>query len=323
MSLFDNQIGFAEESTYGTRVVPTRFLEFDAESMKRRIERRTSSAMRKGVRVQRSDRQSAVQKGGGGEARFELANKGFGMLLKHAVGKAPALSQPAAGPDPTVWDQTFTLGDAAGLSLTTQVGRPKNDGTVQAFDYLGCKVPEWSIEQELDAYAKLSLSLDAREEKTDQSLAAASYPSAQTLFDDGMFTVTVNAVAFDSKRASLQASMGLLLERFFLGGGLKKQPIAGEKAPISGALMGEFENLTAYNLFVAGTIVPIVYKWEGATISNDKKFTLQITMPACRIDGETPETQQGILDAPTPFTVLYDGTAEPITILYRSTDTAV
>jgi hypothetical protein len=31
----DNQIGYVDEVTYGTRVVPTRFLEFNNESIER------------------------------------------------------------------------------------------------------------------------------------------------------------------------------------------------------------------------------------------------------------------------------------------------
>lgn len=323
--VYDNQIGYVDEVTWGTRVVPTRFLEFNSEAIKRRLAVRASSGLRKSNMVQRSDRQSVASKGANGPVQHDIAFTGYGLLLKHLFGAAPTISQPSAGPDPTVYEHLYKLGDGVGLGLTTQVGRPGSDGTVRPYDFLGCKVTDGGVSQGLDAYAALDLNLDAQTEQTNQTLATASYPAGQVLLDDSMLKVTVNGSAFDTKQSGWRIDRALNLERYFQRQStLKKEPKGMGLKPITGSLAGEFEDLTTYAMFTAGTIVPIVFQWLGATISSTYKYEFTITMAACRLDGPQPATgHAGILDADTPFTVLNDGTNEPITALLRTTDTAV
>jgi hypothetical protein len=135
--------------------------------------------------------------------------------------------------------------------------------------------------------------------------------------------VTVNGSAFFSKSMSLKIDRLLALDRFFQRTStLKKEPLANALAGITGDLMGEFEDLTTFNLFKAGTIVPIVFTWTGPVIAAAITYGLVITLPACRLDGPKPVTKgPGILDADTPFTVLYNGAAEPITLKLTTTDT--
>jgi hypothetical protein len=324
VSQLDNQIGYVDEVTYGTRVVPTRFLEFNSESLQRAQNNRASVGLRKGQKVARSDRQSQAMKGASGSVEHDLAFQGFGLLLKHLMGKAAVLSQPSVGTAPTAWKQLFTLGDGAGFALTTQVGRPGSAGTVHPWDYLGCKVASGSISQSLDDYARLALNLDAQNEKTDQTLATASYPATQTLLHDGMLTVTVNGTGFSSMDSSFTIDRQLNLSRYFQRSStLKKEPLTQNLAVASGSLKGEFEDLTTAGLFQNGTIVAIVFDWVGAIIGGAVTYELKITLPACRLDGPKPATSgPGILDADTPFTVLYDGTNEPVTVEYVGTDTA-
>jgi hypothetical protein len=328
VSLWDNQIGYVDESTYGTRVVPTRFLEFDNEAVVRNQINREGAGLRAGKRVQRVDHQSQANKGAGGKVAHELRHKGFGLLLKHCVGKAAVLSQPSAGPDPTVWDQVFTLGDSAGLSMTAQIGRPETvDRVVKPFDYVGVKVADWTISQDLDAYTMLEMTLDAMDEITSQTLATASYPAFGTIppFNDGGCSVLVNSLAYLPSKLSLTCNNGIKTDRYSLRADTRKrEPLAGNAlATLTGTMSGEFEAMTNYAAFVAGTIVPIVLKWEGPIISNAFKYTFQITLANCRIDGETPQTGGlAVPDQNVPFTVLDDGATAPISILYRSTDVA-
>lgn len=323
--LFDNQIGYAEETVYGTRVVPTRFLEFNSESLQRNQTNRASAGLRKGTLVQRSDRQSQAMKGAAGSVSHDLAFTGLGMLLKHLFGKAPAIAQPDAVNSPTVYEHTYTLDDGAGLSLTCQIGRPGVDATVHPFDYLGTKVTQGSIQQAIDAYAQLNLDLDAQDEQTDQSLVAASYPATQKLLHDGLFSITVDGAAFEPRDSSLQIVRGLALDRFFLRAStLKKEPLQTTLAALTGNLEGEFDGLTTYTKFATGEIVPIVFSWVGDVIEDALTEELTITMAACRLEGPKPSTGgPGILAAPTPFTILNNGTDAPISALLRTTDEAV
>lgn len=326
MTQLDNQIGYAEETVYGTRVVPVRFLEFNNESIARDQINRASAGLRKANKAARSDRQSQALKGAKGAVQHDLAWQGFSMLFKHLFGKSPALSQPSVGTAPTAWKHTHTLGDGVGLSLTTQVGRPGVTGPViQPFDYLGTKLDSGTIGQGLDGYATLDLTLDAQSEDNTQALATAAYPATQGLIDDSMLTVSVNATGFFSKQSSVTIDRVLDVGRFGQRANTKKkEPVPSDQPKLTGSLDGEFEDMTTFNLYKAGTIVPIVFDWVGAIIGGAITYELKITLPACRLEGPQPTTKgPGILDAATPFTVLYDGATEPITLELTTTDTAI
>lgn len=331
MAIFSNQLGYAEEVDYGTRVAPSRFLDFNSESLKRNQERRESGGIRAGSIVRRADAQAVVPKGGNGDIEHELANKGFGLLFKHMLRATPVITSPDSTNAPTVRDMTFILG-TEDLSLTTQIGRVLADGSgVQPFDYLGCVVEEWEIAQELDAYAMLTLTLDAREEDLAQSLAAASYVDPIARFIDGDdsadnlgLAITVAATAFEPRTASISGNNGLKLDRYALRrSSLKKVPLNAEFVGLTGEMEGEFDSMAIYDLFVSGELVPIVYDWKGPEIGTTGFFYgLTITMPSCQFEGETPETSgPGILDQTTPFVIFDDGASEPITVRYRTTDT--
>jgi len=311
----DNQAGFAEETVYGTRVAPTRFLEFVSEGISRQENFRASAGLRKGYKVQRSANQSAVNKGANGPITLDLGLNGFSMILKHLFGKAPVIT--GVGP----YVHTFTLGDGVGLSLTTQIGKPGSvvPIVVQPHDFYGCKITDGTISQALDQYAQLQLGVDANQDVTNQTLATASYPAAQELLHDGQLAITVNGAAFNPRSASFKIDRNLNLSRYFTRSStLKKEPLWQGPSPVTGSLEGEFEDWTTYGLFTANTILPIVFTWTGTTGS------LAVTMPACRLEGPKPVTaKSGILDAPTPFTVLDNGAAEPITAVYTTTDAAI
>lgn len=318
MSQLDNQLGVADETVYGTRVVPTLFVDFLSESLARQQTNRVSAGLRKGQKVQRADHQSQANKGASGGLQQDLQGEGVAKFLKHLFGKAPVIA--GAAPANTM---TYTLGDGVGLSMSLQVGRPGVGGAVKAFDYSGVKVVSGTISQGIDAYALLDLNLDAQNEVDTQTLVAAPvYPTTQHPFHDGLLSVTVNGTPFFSKSSSVTVDRQLAVDRFGQRAStLKKEPIPNGLAAVSGSLMGEFEDTTTYDLFVAGTIVPIVLDWVGPVLGA-ANWEFKVTLPACRLDGPKPVTKgPGILDADTPFTVLYDGSTEPITAVLTTSDT--
>ncbi len=314
------QLGIAEESTYGTPVTVTRFYEFISESLQLEIERIESQALRSGTRVQRSDRWSSGQKSVGGDVEMELANKSFGLWLKHTLGGV-VTSQPDAGGNPTVFDHTFTPGDLP-TSLTVQVGRTDVGGTTRAFTYHGCRVASWKIEAAVGEIAKITATLLGEDEDTATGLASASYPSSLSLMTFVNGSLTLAGSAHDVKAFSLEGENGLADDRYFLGSQLRKQPLEAEMREITGELETEFQDLTAYNRFVNGTEAALVLLFEGATISGAFKFATQITANI-RTDGETPTVGGAeIIEQPLQFKCLGNTSASALTVLYRTTDSS-
>lgn len=324
----DAQIGFAEESVYGTRVVPARFLEFNEESVQLNKERIESQGLRAGRKVTRHWIDN--KKGAGGAVSLEVMTKGYGLIFKHMMG-ATAMTTPVGGT--LTRDHTATLGQLDGKSLTCQIGRPPvGAGAADApFDYLGCKVSEWELSNDVDGLLMLSLTFDAQDEKTDQSLAVASYASGITplSFLGGKLQMGPYGGALgdiDVTNFSVSGNNGLKTDRYYIRQNpLKKEPLeATERRTYEGNFTADFESLTAYNYFANGAEAQLQATWQGPLIEGSLYYQVQVTMPRVRVEGETPNVGgPDTVSQPIGFKVLDDpaGAASPITIVYRTTDT--
>lgn len=318
-----SQFGFVEESTYGTAVTVTRFLEIQKESIKNDVGKWFSRGT-KDV-VLRSSRTRTYSKGANGDIEFEVMNKGFGKLFKQCFGVG-AVAQVGST---TEYTHTFTPDIAAGkagIMATMQVGRPSVDGTVQPFTYKGCKITEFEITSELDGPLMLKITVDAQSETTGTALASASYPTdpASFIFIDG--ALTVDTVAAYIKSIKLNCKWSLDTERRFLGAiTTKKQPIANGEFEVTGELGMEFEGLTEYAKFVAGTPSALVLTWSFGTITGaSNPYKIVITIPVVEYTGETPTVESSeVLMQNLPFKALYNGTDAIVTLEYSTSDTAL
>lgn len=311
------QLGFVDETVYGTPVTVTRFYEFRDESIKLNIDRIESQALRSGTRVQRSDRWAAGKKSVGGGVTFELANKSFGLLFKHFFGGVTS-AQPNVGPDPTVWKHTFTPGDFP-VALTGQVGRTDVSGTTRAFTYHGLKVTDWELACGVGDIASIKTNFVGEDEDTSTGLAAASYPASLSLLTFVNGTLTIAGGAANVKSVSLKGTNGLAQDRYFLGNQLRSQPLENAMRVYDGKFEAEFESLANYNRFVNGTEAQIVLLFQGVTISGIYKYEARITANV-RFDGETPVVGgPQIVPLSLPYKVVDDGTTS-IKLEYTTTD---
>lgn len=317
----DGQFGYAAESAYGTYVAPDHFVEVVSESLKLGINRIESAGIRAGSRVQRSDRWAANKKGVTGAVGFEVASKGFGLLLKHCFG-ALATSTPVGGTLSKKY--SATLADTTGLALTLQVGRPDTGGTVRAFSYPGVKILSSEFKNAVDGILELTVDVDGQDEDTGQTLGVASYPSSSELLQFGGGSVSIGGTQVATVHdISVKTAIALNAARYGIRSStLKKEPIPNGLVAISGTITAEFEDLTAYDRYVNGTTAAIVADWLGLTALESTIFPeLKITMPVCRFDGETPNLNgRDLLMQTLPFVALYDGSQEPITVDYVTLD---
>lgn len=317
----DAQFCIAAESTPGTFAAPSRALEFNDESIALTVERIDSSARRRGKRVRRTNRTVRNRKGAGGTSTHEVTTSGFGLMFEHALG-ASVTDQPDAGEAPTVYRHTATIGPLTGKALTVQVGRPDNTGTVRPFSYVGAKVASWELSCEVDGVLTLTPTWDAVDEDTEQTLVTAVYPAGDEVFDFTLASITLGGAALDTRSFSLSVDNALALERYFIrNSSLKREQLeAGERA-ISGSLEVEFDGFTIYDLFRVGEPVPLVATFMGSTIEGGLANMVRVTLPAVQVDGETPDVaDDGILDQSVPFTVLDNGTDEPVKVEYQTAD---
>lgn len=312
------------QSAYGVYETPDRFLEFVSESLAHTIEPIEGTALRTGNRVLRADRWAQGRVAVEGDIEYEVLSKGFGLWFKHMLG---TVNTSTPGGATLTRDHEFTLGDLYGKSLTVQVGRPGVDGTVYPFSYSGIKVASWEISNEVDGVVMLTVSLDGQREDLDQSLAVASFPADDSLFYWIGGEITIGGSTFCVTSATVSGDNGLAVERYFICGGngqYKKEPVHNALAELTGSLEAEFTNPTAYERFVNGETVAVTLNWEGPEIENGFNYGLTIELPEVRFDGETPSVGgPDVLTQTLSFKVLNDGSSEPITLTYRTTDLSV
>lgn len=325
-----SQIGFAAESVYGTYVAPTRFLEFNSEGLIFNRETIQSAGIRKGSTVQRTGRWAVNKKGGGGPVTFEMATKGFGLILKHAMGNV-AITTPGTPAGALARIHTHTLGDLDDLSLTIQKGLPDVEtGTVRAFSFLGCTVTEWTLSVDVDGLLMFNPTFDAQDMSTAQSLATASFATADKLFSYQQVAVTISAGGEEPTAVSINAGHGMNTARYFIrSNALKKRPVIAARRTLGGTMTFEFEDMVQVNRFLnaaPGAEVALEITATGDEIdvgfpANSNQ--VKVTVPAARFDGEVPVVGgPDILTVTAPFEILDNGSAQPLTVIYQTSDTA-
>lgn len=269
------QIGFKSETTWGTAVtVDTFHPGLTSENIKQEIARIESQGIRAGRRVAHTWKAGA--KTISGDINLELFNQPLATLLTHLFGTVNT-----TGTDP--YTHTATPGSLTGKSLTVQVGRPDTSGTVRAFTYDGVKFTSWELACSVGDIAALTLSVSAESETTATALATASYPSDATpfVFTEGSLSIAGSAVATVSSM-SLACAMNLAADRHRIGAATVLEQLEAGMRDFTGTIGTDFESLTAYERFTAGTEAALVMAFDNGTDS------LTITCNV-RFDGETPE----------------------------------
>ena len=303
------QIGIGVESTVGTAATPTRFYEFNDESIAMTIERIESEGLRTGNRVLRSDRYASGQKAIEGSFSMDMTADNTAILFKHALGAVATAGS---------YVHTCTMSDPFGLGLTIEVGRPGNDGTVRAFTYAGCKINTLDLSVSVGELLSAEFGVIGTTAETIGTVTAASYASSLELLHFAGAAITVAGTAYPCKDFSLSVNNGLTGDRFVLGSQVAQQPIASSLAEVTGSLTAEFVDATAYNRVLNATHAAVV-----ATFTDSTGDSITVTVPVARFDGDTPSVGgPDILDQTLNFKGLFNGTDSPVTIAVKNGDSA-
>lgn len=319
-------IGFAPETTYGTGVTPSRFLEFTTEGLTVQEPRIESQGIRAGSTVRRTGRWATNSKGGGGPVTFEVADKGFGLLLKHTLGDV-SITTPGGATATRL--HTHTLGDMDDLSLTVQKGVPGTGGTVHPFTFLGCVITEAEFSLSVDGLLMFTPTFDARQMVTNIALASPSYPSDDRLYGYTQAAIAISSAGVTPTDLSIRIAHGMKTDRYYLSAaGTKGRPLLNAQRDIGGTLTFEFDSMTEANYFLSaapGSEVAVEALMTGRQIESGFNYQFGVEMPACRFDEGGGIPQVGGPDVVTlqlPWSALDDGSNEPIEITYQTTDTA-
>lgn len=326
MSLYAGQFGIAKETTYGTGVTVTRFVEHESFDLQGVFERVWTN----GIRPSRTTRGVGdflpVAKGAEGKFSFTPGVKSFGLFLELAMGSGTAGTL-ASGKYPHV----FKRASATGKSFTAQVVRPYvSAGSDPAFTYTGCKVRSMTLSQSIDEFLMAEFDVVAQAETTATSTATASYASPQEYFNWNKVTITVGGSGVCASGWEVSLDNNLKADRFKMcSGGVMDEPIATgffeDKLTLKGI---EFQSLAHYNRVAAAVAadaaVAVVITLTGTA---DTDATLEISMPACVAMADALPISSGSLlleqDLDFYLAAPSSGSTTQCQITYTTTDSSV
>lgn len=335
----DCSIGFKKESTYGTAVVPDRFLEFTSETIDFDRTFYQGNGMRPGSRLARSNRRALVKDGGKGDIELEVPTRGLGTFLEALLGVGSS-SLVSTG----LYQQLFTLiKDDFLPSVTLQKGIPRlGANTVDAYTAKGAVCSSFELSMANADVLKLSSSWTAREIDTIPTYAVPSYAAASELFTfvgaglvvGGVVTVptstalaTGGTTVADIRDFSISVDQKLDSNGYNMGGAGKRsrRPAVG-LAEVKGRITAEYDAITFRDALAAQTPLALVATFEAATeITPGNKPTLQIVVPDIRFESELPKSNGGdVITQAIDFTA-FDGlvAAHPLYIAVRTADAAL
>ena len=317
------QIGIAAESSYGAFVAPTRFLEFNKESLVLKKTTATSQGIAAGRLMARSSRRVVTQREVQGSLEMEVVNKGMGLFLNALMGGGGTPVQQGAT---AAYLQTHTLADTAGKSLTIQKGMPLTTGTVTDKSMVGCKVISAEFSCEVGQMLVSTWEFDGRDCDETQTLAAASY-SNMSPFHFGQLAVKAGTFGAETaldgvRKVTIKMERPQAVDRFYANqSALKKEPISNDLVKITGSIEQDYVSTTIDDLHTSDGATSLVVEWVGPVIAAANSETFRIKLPAIRVD-DTPPVVDGynVVRTTYNFTALYDGTNQ-VSIEYMSTDT--
>jgi hypothetical protein len=318
-----NQLGVVAESTFGTYVAPTKFVEFTGESLAWNQERIESKAWRAGTRVLSASRWKAGKISVAGNIELEVSTKSFGLFFQHALGTGTITTPGSA----TARLMAFTLGDLLGKSMTVQVGMEDTAGTVRAFSFKGCKVNTMSLGCATGELLTMSLGIIGQDLDTGQTLGSASYASSPELFSfvEGSLSVgtTGGTVAITAKDWTLEVDNSLSADDYTLGSAKMRQPIEPAMRKVSGTFDSDFVDLVEFNRFKNATESTLTMTFQTTTAIEGVLYPYVKVVANIRYDGDTP-TVSGPeqVRQPIKYAVTAPASGEPLTISYQTTDTA-
>lgn len=316
-------LGVGEESTWATAVTPTRFIPITEESLKAKVNFKSPAGILPGYHSTRSSAEVITSQSAEGGIKCEVPKNGFGLFLKYLMGTSSNTSLGSGA-----YKQTHSIGTVtAGKGLTIQKFLGDVAGTeVEAFTYIGCRIPKAEFSIDVDGFLECSLDIDSKYENK------AIAPTSPTFIDTQPFHFAELNVKLDGSpvTAPLIKGVSVAIERPVESdrrgagaAGFKAEQFENGTPKVSGKIKTEFSDMTTfYNKFVSGTAASFELVCVGTNIGGSYDQTFSLTIPKIHYRGESPNIKgEGIVELEIPFEARWDGTNALAKIDYTTSDT--
>lgn len=331
-------LGYAAEGTVGTYVTVTRWPRFNSESMALAKTHIESQGLHQGL-THEASRRAYVQKQAGGTISMDLSYRELGLIFKHMLGSSATATQQGGT---TAYLQTHAPGDTKGLGLSIQIGRPFTNGTIQQFNYNGCKILDWTITASSGQIATLDLTIDGWNETTATAYAAASYVSSAYVagFQEcvvktgGTASTSVGVTSISAGAAPagiisnlvIKGTNAMKTDRFNIGSTTKSEQLVNNFRTYDVEFDIDFANVAdAYTAFAADTAFPFQATFTSPQLAGTAfPYKCDIVIPSLSLNEDPiPAGGPDVLSQKVKGVALDDGTNNVFQIQYTSSDTAI
>lgn len=237
----DAWLGFAEESTYGTYVPATKFIEITEES----IECERSIISRPSLRTPSVTSVVQGKTSVSGSFKCQLGYEGFDRLIKHTLGGTPTTT--GTGP----YTHSYTPTSALPTGLSFHLNRSAASvGTGSAFKFMGCQIQSMTISIAPEEEAMVEFSILGRE-FGNLNVETPTFPTLELLdwtgfsaFLGGNFDDYIKLRSFE-----ITIDNSLADDRYNLGSGLRVGLGRNGPRKISGKFVTEFDSMNLFDEF--------------------------------------------------------------------------
>jgi hypothetical protein len=267
-------IGIGRESTFGTAVAASAYLEFLDESIKLAAGQTVKPTMRSASALRTTKNKKSVE----GSIKFPVPYGGFEMLLKDLIG---SVGTTGAGP----YTHTFTPTLATpSLPLTIRVKR--GNITANEYVYTGMKIPKATFSISPEGQLECSMDFLGRDESSIGANSTPTYTSSDYVQWDQLTNFTVGGVVVNLQSFELTIENPLDGDTHKLGTVLRQLPVRSSIRKVTGKLELEFEDTTHYNYFKNNTENALACVFTSASHS------LTFTLPNVIWQGDTPNVDK-------------------------------
>lgn len=276
-------LAWGEESTYGTAVTRTKFLEVE----------KLSPSIAQSVIAKPSLRSPSSKRGVNSkndpslETSYAFPYEGSEQILKHAMG-----SVSTANPESGRYVHTFTLASNLPTGLTLEVN-PDSANVGNTLRLAGSQVTKLTLKQELENLLMADVSFVCRNPVL-TTLTSPSFPTFKQI-DWEQFSLTHNGNSYLCENFEVTIENTLATDRFQLGSRLRKGLGRSGFRKVTGKFTVEFDAVVLLTDFINLTGRELVATWMGPALATDN-YKLVATFPNVYLTGNVPS-----IDSPGPI----------------------
>jgi len=310
---FNSRIGFGQETTWGTLVTATSFMEFRSETLKLEKVNEKIESLGTGRAIARR-----VQKEVNLEGTFlyDLHPVDGIALIKHAL--MGSVTSALAGTT-DAYNHTFTTGDISGIAqkgLTFEVQPDQN--TTTCFIHYGLRVNSFKISASIGEPVKTEISFIGKDSTTGTfaTTTVAYSPVRPFLFQDGTFAygATIGVATSESIIAfEMMVENNLINDETARSiGNTSLTILPPGRRMVTLNITQRFDTTSAWDRFTQNTQGAIRLTFDtgqtiGSTDSPGTTYSMIIDFPTVFYNSAIPEiTEAGILTHDVEITALAD-----------------